>query len=309
MLRKARAGHVRGGRVFGYDNVDVLGPDGGKAYVSRCINNAEATVIRQIFGLARKGTGLNTIAKSLNAEGALAPRSQQARPKAWAPSSIREVLYRELYRGVIVWNQTRKRNAWGQVAQRARGTEEWITVPAPQLRIVDEELWTAVHERLAASRASYLRGTKGQLWGRPARGVESKYLLPGLARCGVCNGSLYVKTRSHGRKRAYFYGCTSFHLRGSSVCTNSLEVPMPASDAAVLAAIEQDVLRPEIITAALRKALERLRPAADQSQSLRQSLEKQLATIERDLGRLTTGYHGRWSGRNAGGGREGTGSR
>ena len=28
MMRKARAGHVTGGRVFGYDNVDVLGVDG-----------------------------------------------------------------------------------------------------------------------------------------------------------------------------------------------------------------------------------------------------------------------------------------
>jgi DNA invertase Pin-like site-specific DNA recombinase len=30
MLRKAQAGHVTGGRVFGYDNVDVLGPDGNE---------------------------------------------------------------------------------------------------------------------------------------------------------------------------------------------------------------------------------------------------------------------------------------
>ena len=28
MLRKAKAGHVTGGRVFGYDNVEMLGPDG-----------------------------------------------------------------------------------------------------------------------------------------------------------------------------------------------------------------------------------------------------------------------------------------
>ena len=32
MLRKAKAGHVTGGRVFGYDNVtvEVEGPDGSK---------------------------------------------------------------------------------------------------------------------------------------------------------------------------------------------------------------------------------------------------------------------------------------
>ena len=74
---------------------------------------------------------------------------------------------------------------------------------------------------------------------------------PGAESCG---GSMYVKSRSHIKKRAYFYGCTSFHLRGSSVCANSLEVPMPASDVAVLSAIEQDVLRPEVVTSTLRKA-------------------------------------------------------
>jgi len=60
------------------------------------------------------GLGLNKIAKTLNADGALCPRSQRARPAGWAPSSVREVLHRELYRGVIVWNKTKKRDAWGR---------------------------------------------------------------------------------------------------------------------------------------------------------------------------------------------------
>jgi hypothetical protein len=40
-----------------------------------------------------------------------------ANRKGWAPSSVREVLHHPLYRGEIVWNQTKKRNAWGQVEQ------------------------------------------------------------------------------------------------------------------------------------------------------------------------------------------------
>jgi site-specific DNA recombinase len=287
MLRKAQAGHVTGGRVFGYDNVDVPGPDGRRAYVVRRINEEEATIVRRIFELSSKGRGLNTVTRTLNAEGAPAPRAQQGRPRSWAPSTIREVLYRQLYRGVVVWNQTRKRNAWGQVQQRARGSAEWISIDAPQLRIVSEELWTAVHERLDASRRQYLRGTKGQLWGRPARGVESKYLLPGLARCGTCNGSMYVKSRQHGKRRVQFYGCTSFHLLGSSVCSNSLEVPMDRSDVAVLTSIERDILQPDIIAVTLRKAMERLKPQAAAAQEARHGIEKRLAIVERDLERLT----------------------
>jgi hypothetical protein len=33
--RKARARHVTGGRVYGYDNVEVQGPDGRRQHVIR----------------------------------------------------------------------------------------------------------------------------------------------------------------------------------------------------------------------------------------------------------------------------------
>jgi DNA invertase Pin-like site-specific DNA recombinase len=51
MLRKARNGHVTGGRVFGYDNVEVRGAGGKRSDVRRQINQAEAAVVRRIFEL------------------------------------------------------------------------------------------------------------------------------------------------------------------------------------------------------------------------------------------------------------------
>jgi site-specific DNA recombinase len=38
MQRRAHAGHVTGGRVFGYDNVAILGTDGRRSHVERRIN-------------------------------------------------------------------------------------------------------------------------------------------------------------------------------------------------------------------------------------------------------------------------------
>jgi hypothetical protein len=52
------------------------------------------------------------------------------------------------YRGVIVWNQTQKRNQWGQHKQKARPTSDHLRVPAPALRIVAEPIWQAAHARL-----------------------------------------------------------------------------------------------------------------------------------------------------------------
>jgi len=73
MQRKARAGHVTGGRVFGYDNVEVLGPDGQRSHVERRINEDEAAVVRRIFALCADGDGLTPITKTLNEAGCPAP--------------------------------------------------------------------------------------------------------------------------------------------------------------------------------------------------------------------------------------------
>ena len=108
MRRKALAGQVTGSRGFGYDNVCTAnGP------VVRMIDETEAAVVRRIFELYAEGVGQSRIAKRLNEEGAVAPRSQQGRPRAWVPSLVHDVLDRALYRGQAVWNRTRKRDRVG----------------------------------------------------------------------------------------------------------------------------------------------------------------------------------------------------
>jgi hypothetical protein len=87
---------VTGGRLFEYDNIEVL------THVERRINNPEAAVVREIFRLCAVGYGTKGIAKQLNEAGALAPRPRPGGSLGWAPSTIHDALARELYRGVIV---------------------------------------------------------------------------------------------------------------------------------------------------------------------------------------------------------------
>ena len=74
------------------------------------------------------------------------------------------------------------RSQWGKKQQPARPETDWLRKSVPELRIVSEDAWQAAHARLSESRALYLRHNNGQVWGHPARGTESKYLLVGLAR-------------------------------------------------------------------------------------------------------------------------------
>jgi len=193
MQRKARAGHVTGGRVFGYDNVEVVGMDGHRSHVERRINEAEAAIIRRMFEMCAAGAGLTAIRKALNAEGVAAPRPQQGRPTGWVPSSVRAVLNRPLYRGEIVWNQTRKRNSWGQKQQAVRPESDWLRVEAHGLRIVPDELWHAAQAQATERRTKYKGGDRSYRF--------SPYLLSGFGRCALCGGGFASHTRDHGSHR------------------------------------------------------------------------------------------------------------
>jgi site-specific DNA recombinase len=274
MLRKARAGHVCGGRTFGYDNVRIDG-----SHVERHINAVEAAVIRRIFELSADGHGVKAIAKMLNAAGAVSPRAQLGRSQTWAPSSVREALHRDTYRGVAAWNRTRKRNAWGQQQQRPRPADDWIDRAAPALRIVDDELWQAAHARIATARALYLKGTDRQRFGRPAHGAPAKYLLTGLAECGRCGNSLIVTSRQHGHRRAHFYTCAGHHQRGPTVCDNARIIPMLDGNGIVVDALLDDVLDASMLIEAADEALGLL--TTDTSVDQIQVLERELADVNR----------------------------
>ena len=161
-------------------------------------------------------------------------------------------------------------------------------MPAPDLRLVPADLCEAVDARRHSARRAYLGATKGERFGRPAHGFESKYLLTGLVRCGRCGGNLVVRSRSHGRRRVFFYACSAFHHRGKTICANGLDAPMRAADDAILGEIEGYVLHPDVVDRALALALEELRPKAGRVEDERGLLRAEIRRVEQELERLTT---------------------
>jgi site-specific DNA recombinase len=288
MTRKARARHVTGGRVFGYRNIEVAGADGKRSHVERQIDDAEAAVVRRIFEMTVTGYGRKRIALALNAENAPAPRAQRGRPVAWCPSSITEALHRELYRGVIVWNRTRKRDKFGKHRQKPRAEAEWMRIDAPNLRIVPEGLWQAAHGILERRRALYLDRTGGKIYGRPVAGTVSPYLLTGFVACGCCEGGLIVRTQPHGLRREPRLACWHYQTRGPRVCRNRFEVSLASLDALVLDAVEDDLLNADTIDAVIREAIRQLAEADRAGADRSKDVARELAAIDRELDRLTS---------------------
>jgi DNA invertase Pin-like site-specific DNA recombinase len=64
MARKARSLQVTGGKVYGYDNVEVLSPEGKRIHVVRRIIPQQAVVVRRLFEMCASGMGLTRIARS-----------------------------------------------------------------------------------------------------------------------------------------------------------------------------------------------------------------------------------------------------
>jgi DNA invertase Pin-like site-specific DNA recombinase len=268
MIRKARAGAVTGGAVFGYTN-----QRGGDGNVHRVIAPAEAAVVRRIFDMAAAGAGYMRIARTLNDEGTAAPRARGS----WSMGAVRDVLRRELYIGRVVWNREQKVIRGGRRERRQRPESEWLTVDVPALKVVDEATWAAARNRIAATRSAMTATGAG--FPPSINPMESLHLLSGFVSCGACGGTMFAKS-------GVTYVCTSYHTRGRAVCKNGLETSVPDADAAVLDAVEQHVLRVDVLETSLAKAMELLQPSGDAMDGRRGMLTDELARLEAEVARL-----------------------
>ena len=123
MLRKAKALHVTGNKVLGTTTSrsmvarQTLMALHAVGIAVRKINAQQAKVVVRIFEQFASGFGLARIAKSLNEDRTLPPHGGTL---GWCPTAIREILQRELYRGVVLWNRTQVIQRGGTRKQRKR---------------------------------------------------------------------------------------------------------------------------------------------------------------------------------------------
>jgi site-specific DNA recombinase len=290
MLRKAKALYVTGNKIYGYDNVPIYGegqnPDGTRTrqHVVRRINPGQAQTIVRLFEQYASGFGLATIAKGLNAEQVSPP---QGGPRGWCPTAIRDMLRRDLYRGIVWWNRTQTIQRDGTKKKRQRPESEWLRLEAPELRIVSDLLWEQVAARRARNLTAYARGDRGRLLSRPTgEDQRSAYLLSSIAKCVTCGGSIVAINKGHhGRSGATVYRCAYYHKRGPTVCSNHVSVRQDILDSAILHAMHE-ALDARVVEASVAAALVRLRADQQQYPDRRTSLERELSLIETRLHHL-----------------------
>ena len=287
---RALKGLNTGGRCFGYDSVDevsVIGADGIPAK-RRQINEAEAAVIRRIYQMYADGNSYKGIAKVLNAEHIPPPRKRRGRTSpTWCPSAVREILKRDLYIGQIVWNKRKfvKVPRTNNRISRKRPESEWLHLEVPEFRIVDQELWDRVHERLATVQNKY------NFANRPGflhRASTSPHLLTGFIKCGVCGHNLIILTgHSGGHLR---YGCPINFNRGA--CTNGVKQRADEIEAFLFSKLQDVVLRPEYVEFAIQDFERQLQSSLDGLDSKIGRMRQRAEELKREIGNLVVNLAG-----------------
>jgi site-specific DNA recombinase len=185
--RAAANGTWIGGREpFGYDLVDRR----------LTVNEANAAIVREIFDLyANGGWGLQRIAYRYTRDGLPSPSHArgEARGKSgrWWASTIHDILTNPLYKGQQTWGD--------------------VDCPNPVPAIVSTELWASAQRRAAGNQPYRTPG-------------ESRYLLSGLIRCGLCGGACTGTVWKNGRRcppGMHYYVCRNkieYRYKGDARC-------------------------------------------------------------------------------------------
>ena len=222
MTRKAQAGHVTGGKCFGYDNVAVTGrrwPALARRAAHQRVRGRGRSVASSSWPPA--GVGQAAIAKQLNAERAPAPSSQQGRPRAWVQSSVHEALFRPRYRGEIVWNRRRNVTSGASAATPSAVTEDGSGCQRRTCASSSDEIWTAAHARHRDAPVRTGPGRGASAASRVAVSAARARPVRLLRRRAACRHQ-----DARGGRQLRYYACSSHFHRGTSVCPNALQVPM-----------------------------------------------------------------------------------
>ncbi len=206
MAERAEAGQPHGRTAYGWRREQVYDDQGRRLGSKDVLHPEQAEVIRWAAAAVLSGQSLRGIVAELNARGALTLND-----KPWSTTTLRLILLRERNAGRRVYQ--------GQVVGRG----DWEAV-------MDED----THTRLLASLTNPAR--------RSSPGNAVKYLLTGLARCGVCGGPMRVLPAAKDRTADTYICQHGYHTRRSR----------PGLDALVTNVVLDRLAKPDAASALAR---------------------------------------------------------
>lgn len=240
----------------------------------REVHPEEAAVVRRIFREYVAGRGLTTIIRGLNADGIPGIHGRPWLRRSLSGRAILDegILRNEIYIGRLIYNKrvTLRDPITGKKRYKLQPKESWTRVEVPHLRIVDDNLWQSVRDRM--EKISRPNPSKRKL---PLNMVvHNQHALTGWVRCGVCGGGKTIANASR-------YVCSN--NRFERVCRNSRGTREPVLLDAVFAALMTRIssgpdFRPQLVRV-FAQQMDRSSELRTEAASIAEQIERYLDAI------------------------------
>lgn len=282
LRNQAIGGFHTGGRTYGYRHVRITDQTKQDCYgepeligVKREIDDQQAAVVVRIFKSYDKGLSPRQIVADLNRLEIPSPgfsyrrQCPSARYGTWAVSALHGMLRNQLYVGRQIWN----RRQWtrdpdtDRKTPRIRPEIEWVVSEDASLRIIPQDLWDRVQQRIKDQALGKVNSNKPR---------TAKYLLSSLLKCQVCGANFVMRSY-------YQYGCGGHSDRGPTVCHNNLRVSRALAEEKILAGLRQDLFCEEGIDLFIKETTKLLTQRTKQ----RQPKRDRLAEVETEIANIT----------------------
>ncbi len=271
-VRRGLGGVVRQGRNPGGDLYGYTPRKGEPGILD--INPETSAVVKRIFEEYVAGSSPRVIAAGLNADDIPAPRGGKWNASTINGSTARGqgLLLNERFVGRVVWNKRRavKDPKTGRRTTRTNDESEWVTQDVPALRILDDKLFSAAHERRLAA-------------GTPAarRRPKSQRLLSGLLRCGACGSGMSLMGHDRSGPRIQ---CTQNRESGS--CDNGVRYYIEKIESLVLSRLQSQIDNPKLMGQFVEAYLAERRALSADARRDKVKIAAKIATCQRAIENL-----------------------
>ena len=275
---RVRDGKSGGGRAYGYDVVRELDEAGEPVRGKQSINEPEAAIVRRIFKEYVNGRSPRAIAKRLNREGIGGPSG-----RGWSPSTIignrkrgTGILNNQLYVGKRVWNRLHYRRdpTSGKRVSQLNPPAAWIVTDVPELRIIDDDLWSAAQVlQKRRSRETRPDSKRGPDW----RQRRPKHLFSGLVKCAPCGGGMTLISRA-------YYGCATNRNKGT--CSNRLTLRLDRLEEAVLYGLQERLVTPELTAAFVSEYTREVNRLKSEASAVHAGSKRRLTTLDNQIANI-----------------------
>jgi DNA invertase Pin-like site-specific DNA recombinase len=237
-----------------------------------------AWIVRGAEMIAYEGKSPADVAKLFNAE-------KVSGKATWSDIRVRRLFHRERLVGKEVFRKTRqiRDSETGHVDVIERERDEWMEREVPRLRILSDELATAVKAKLGEGAKRF--GKKAAELAAAGQKVSRVDVYPKVLVRPVCGGCGAPMTlgRSTGKYKSFF--CLNA-VSGAHDCTNRGYKSARIIDEAVLGAVSAAIFTEEFTALLTKEVNAMLAAAARRPKGSTVKLEREISKRERQIARV-----------------------